>query len=688
MESPATTKRLRLQFSTLLLLGIAFINGFAIALGGLSLYESYQQHHKRASATSQNIARLVDEELQGDFEGVDLSLLSVVDEVDRQFAAGGKIDRLAFNKFLERMQARLPEIDSLRVADAEGVVRYGSGVPEGSTVNVSDSEYFARQRDNNSGERVIASPVVTPIDRKWAIPISRRLSRPDGAFAGVVYANLSITYLNKTFATIDVGRAGSVALRNEALELVARHPMLDSKLSEIGTRDFSPEVKALMLAGQATGTIISRNPADNVQRTVSFRKVSGYPLSVLIGLAVDDYLAEWRIEAVKTSSAVAFFFMITLLSGWWICRSWKQQRTQQHILAEQARRIQEDIIALEQAALKTRKLTQAVEQSPAVVVITDVRGNIEYVNPKFTEVTGYAPEEALGQNPRILKSGVTQPEVYRDLWETVLAGRVWQGELQNRKKNGELIWENTWISPLIAEDGNISHFITVKEDVTQRKAAEAQMRMLSLAVEHSPASVLITDKNGAIEYVNPKFTAVSGYSLTDVLGKTPRILTSGMTPAETYQALWAKITSGQEWNGELLNRNRQGNLFWENERIAPITNHQGEITHFVALKEDITERKEAEVALHLSNSAIEASSNGIIVIATQSAERPVVYANPAFRQMTGYDAAEILGKDIFQLLGCQHEQTLSEYLSSALHQGEKRYAVVPSRRKDGGSLLE
>jgi len=682
-RSSVSPQPLRLRFSTVLLLAIVFIDGFALALGGLSLYESYQQRQKRVEATSQNIAQLVSEQLQGDLEKIDLSLLSVVDEVHRQFTAQGRIDGKVLNAFLERLQARVPEVDSLRVADAEGRVLYGAGVPQGSQIYVSDRDYFALQRDAPKPGLVLGRPVVTRIEGVNAIPVSLRLSRSDGSFAGVAYANISIAHLNKTLSQVDVGPAGSVAVRNEELALVARHPMLDSRLSEIGTKVLFPEAKELMLAGQKRGTVISRYPADNIERTVSFRELAGYPLFVLIGLAVDDYLAEWRVEAVKTSTAVAFFLFITSFSGWWIRRSWQQQLGQQQLLAEQARRISEDVIALEQAALKTRKLAQAVEQSPAIVVITDAKGCIEYVNPKFTEVTGHTAEDALGKNPRILKSGLTSHEVYREMWTTILAGRQWKGELLNRKKSGELIWESTLISPLTGDDGQISHFITVKEDITRRKEAEAKMRMLSLALEHSPASVVITDRNGAIEYVNPKFTEVSGYTLAESIGKTPRILSSGLTPAETYRALWQSISSGHEWSGELLNRNRTGKLFWENERIAPITDTQGEITHFVALKEDITERRQAEAALHLSNSAIEASSNGIVVIDARSAQRTILYANPAFEQMTGYDEAEILGQDIFRLLGCQEEHALFDYLSSALSQGERRCSVVPSRRKDG-----
>jgi len=119
-----------------------------------------------------------------------------------------------------------------------------------------------------------------------------------------------------------------------------------------------------------------------------------------------------------------------------------------------------------------KKLSQAVEQSPATIVITDRNGTIEYVNPRFTKITGYTPEEVLGKNPRILKSGRTPPDEYKSLWETIASGKDWQGELVNRKKNGELYDESLSISPIRDRRGGIAHFVAVLEDITERKKIE------------------------------------------------------------------------------------------------------------------------------------------------------------------------------------------------------------------------
>jgi len=136
----------------------------------------------------------------------------------------------------------------------------------------------------------------------------------------------------------------------------------------------------------------------------------------------------------------------------------------------------QDITERKQAELELQKLSRVVEQSPTSVVITDLKGTIEYVNPWFTTLTGYTIAEVRGQNPRILKSGDTPAEVYRDLWQTLAANRTWRGELRNRKKNGELFIELAVIAPVFGPDGGPSHYVAIKEDITERKRLETLTR--------------------------------------------------------------------------------------------------------------------------------------------------------------------------------------------------------------------
>jgi PAS domain S-box-containing protein len=138
---------------------------------------------------------------------------------------------------------------------------------------------------------------------------------------------------------------------------------------------------------------------------------------------------------------------------------------------------------------KLRQLSLAVEQSPASIVITNPAGDIEYVNSKFVDITGYTLAEALGKNPRILKSGEKGPEAYRELWETITAGKEWRGEFHNKKKNGELYWESASISPIRDSAGHITHFLAVKEDITARKLTEAERDQLIRELKDALARV-------------------------------------------------------------------------------------------------------------------------------------------------------------------------------------------------------
>lgn len=122
-----------------------------------------------------------------------------------------------------------------------------------------------------------------------------------------------------------------------------------------------------------------------------------------------------------------------------------------------------------------RKLSQAVEQSPSTVMITDKNGNIEYINPKFSQLTGYTLEEVVGKKPSILKSGETSTDDYSDLWETIKNGGKWQGEFHNQKKSGELYWESARISAIRNTAGEITHFLAVKEDITERKLLQQEV---------------------------------------------------------------------------------------------------------------------------------------------------------------------------------------------------------------------
>ncbi|MRS05987.1 PAS domain S-box protein, partial [bacterium] len=169
-------------------------------------------------------------------------------------------------------------------------------------------------------------------------------------------------------------------------------------------------------------------------------------------------------------------------------------------------------------------------------------------------------------------------------------------------------WVGLTSLPLLDKKNNVVGRLIIVRDITSRKKSEQQVQKLSRAVEASPVSIIITGADGNIQYVNPKFTQVTGYSSAETLGKNPSFLKTDQTPASTHSDLWKTISSGHEWRGEFCNRKKNGDLYWEMASISPIQDENGATTHYVAVKEDITERKRAQEALFIAyDQALEAS---------------------------------------------------------------------------------
>ena len=171
------------------------------------------------------------------------------------------------------------------------------------------------------------------------------------------------------------------------------------------------------------------------------------------------------------------------------------------------RRLSRSAAALQQSEEVLRNRMAAIDAAADMVIITDPNGTIQYVNPVFTTITGYSPEEAIGQNPRLLKSGIHGADFYRDLWQTILAGRTWHGEVTNRRKDGTYYHEEMTITSVSGEDGRITNFVAIKRDVTERKRAEealAESRQRLAGVVDSAMDAIITvDEQQRIVLFNP-----------------------------------------------------------------------------------------------------------------------------------------------------------------------------------------
>jgi PAS domain S-box-containing protein len=244
---------------------------------------------------------------------------------------------------------------------------------------------------------------------------------------------------------------------------------------------------------------------------------------------------------------------------------------------------------------------------PIGILELDAAGRCIYTNSHWQTISGLTAEESLGDGWQRALDPRDAPAFLEERTQARQTGREFSREVRFVNTRGDERWAQVRSRAIPAGDGQAASRVSTVEDITERKRAEAalcasesKLRKLWPAVEQNPASVVITDRQGLIEYVNPKFCASSGYSFGEVLGRNPRMLSSGEMPAESYRQLWKTITAGGTWSGEFHNRKKNGELYWESASISPICDGQGNITHFVAVKEDITGRKRTEELLRRS----------------------------------------------------------------------------------------
>ncbi|MBI5564892.1 MAG: PAS domain S-box protein [Chloroflexi bacterium] len=243
-------------------------------------------------------------------------------------------------------------------------------------------------------------------------------------------------------------------------------------------------------------------------------------------------------------------------------------------------------------ALKLR--TSALEAAANGIAITNRDGEMIWVNPAFTHLTGYTFEEAVGQNARILNSGRQSKEFYRAMWQTILSGQNWHGELVNRRKDGREYDEEITITPVRASGGEITHFIAIMQDIRERKRGEEQMLRFKLGMERSGDAIFITDLDGTIEYVNPAFEKTYGYLAAEAIGQNPRILKSGVIPQERYAHFWQTLKARGTVAGEIINKTKDGRLITIEGANTPIIDSADNLVGFLAVHRDITARKQTE----------------------------------------------------------------------------------------------
>ncbi|MDD5286140.1 MAG: diguanylate cyclase [Desulfuromonadaceae bacterium] len=610
-----------------LVAGVLLVNLFIIALTWISIHQSKIQYEESAALNTQNLSRISAEYLHGVIDKIDLAMVVVADEIQRETVRGG-IDAKSLNSFIARKKTNLLEIDTVRISDAEGKIRFAAGDAAGEPENIADLEYFIKLRDTPNVKLVFSELNRGGSRGEWNVKLARRLNRLDGSFAGVLLGTIRPEYLLKVFASINLGKDGSIALGNKDLSLVARYSRAEGIVTAPpGEKSVSDKLKETVESGQNNKTYKAINPVDGIERTYTFREISDGSLFVNVGLATRDYLAAWHSENAKILTVVFLFFLMSLFISWYFYSNWVRVQ----LIFKAHRDSEESFWAVFDNALVGSMLLTP-------------EGQIVKVNLMMENLIGYMGNELESLNIK----EITFPDDYeidRDLYQSMLEG--WRKSYQIEKRfvsnYGTVIWGMLSVSVVRDNSGNPRYVVCMIEDISASKGAEEQLKFqnthdgmtglrnrayfdgefsrMQLGLSF-PVTVIIIDLDG-LKQVND----LQGHEIGDRL-----IMAASAVMREAFQEneLVARIggdefaillpETNEEKAGLLVERLRECQAsFNENEKKLPVRFSIGTATaHSSAQLSKIwkqaDDRMYAEKALHKSgasgpNSSIVISDN-------------------------------------------------------------------------------
>ena len=300
-------------------------------------------------------------------------------------------------------------------------------------------------------------------------------------------------------------------------------------------------------------------------------------------------------QFIQTYSSWNFFWMITgslvllsLIGSWLMGMSGRVHQVSQQV-NEKTREIIAASELLKRSESKFRNLVENIEDE-YLLYSHDINGIFDYVSPSVTTILGYSQNEFLKHYSTYLPDSEINKKVDEFTTRTLL-GFTSSYEVEIYDSSSSVHTLMVHETPILNAQHEVLGIEGIAHDITERKKSQVALEKLSLAVEHSPNSIIITNNEGVIEYINPKFTEITGYESSEVIGKKPSILKSGLMPESIYKGLWDTLLSGHEWRGEMHNRKKNGDLYWAREHICPLFDENDQVSYFVATQEDVTDAK-------------------------------------------------------------------------------------------------
>ncbi len=338
------------------------------------------------------------------------------------------------------------------------------------------------------------------------------------------------------------------------------------------------------------------------------------------------------------------------------------------------------------AAQQELRFAALVQQSDDAIISTDLDGTVTSWNRGAEQTYGYSAAEALGRHISFCYPPERRTKVNAFLQRIANGEAIERFDTQRLKKDGTLIDVSLSVSAIEDETGKIVGVSGIARDVTARRRTARQLQLQSAALEAAANGIVITDRQGTIVWANHSFTRMTGYSNQEIVGKNPRLLKSGEQPDSYYAKLWSTISSGKVWQGEIVNRRKDGTTYTEEMTITPVTQETGSETdtYFIAIKQDITERKKAEEELQRLASIVEFSEDAII---GKNIDGVITSWNRGAEKIYGYTRDEVVGRDLSFLLPPERQAEIQAIMERVLS-GQSIECLETQRLTRTGSAID
>ncbi len=475
----------------------------------------------------------------------------------------------------EKLLTLLPSdrlLGAIEVSNADGVLAWSSRANLNTPPsNIAERDYFQRHIRSADRELVFGQLERLAPDAPWLLPVSRRISTADGHFAGVIVAWVEPTYFQAFYDSIDRSRNGTVTLLLSSGTVLVTSPYKESFIN----RDWSASpLFRVDLPNWPTGTARQAADAESDERLYSYRVLNDYPVVVTYGLSVHEVLAPWHESVVRNS----LFLLAAMLILIGVAVGWTRQERRR--------------MAAEQASLRSESRLRAIfETGPECIKVVNASGNLVEMNPAgLAMVQANALSDVFGQ-PALNLIAPEYRQAFSELHQQVLAGQTVQMEYELVGLQGRRRWMATHATPL-HDQGQIAH-LAVTRDITDRKQAESDLRIAATAFE-AQEGICIFNEAQVILRVNQAFTEMTGFTATEAVGQSLKLLDGDHHDASFFWSLWRTVARTGAWRGEVQSRRKNGEVFPQGLTVTAVKDEAGQATHYVATFVDISQRRASE----------------------------------------------------------------------------------------------